>query len=406
MSMSATATAGRGAYRVTALIGVAHTFSHFFQLVLPPLFPLLREAFGVGYAELGVLTTLFYLASGLSQTPAGFLVDRFGARRVLFCGQGLLAGSILLCGLAPSYWALMPLMILAGMGNSVFHPADYSILTASIERSWLGRAYGIHTLGGNIGWAAAPITMLALSTVIGWRGALVAAGSAGLLVLVVLLLNAPALHDGRRAGASRPKARLAETAAVFASAPILLCFSYFVLLSIASVGLQNFLPPTLAGLRGIDLATATKALTMLLVGSSIGILAGSVAADRGLRHDLVVAGGLAVAAGLVLVVASVPVGTPALIALLTAAGFAMGITTPSRDLLVRGATPPGSTGKVFGFVYSGLDAGAAVAPTVVGLLLDAGHPAPALWLSAAALLLGVLTAVSLRRRSPVPAPAE
>jgi predicted MFS family arabinose efflux permease len=406
MSATATATSGRAAYKVTGLIGIAHTFSHFFQLALPPLFVVLRQAFDVGYAELGVLTTLFYLASGLSQTPAGFLVDRFGARRVLFCGQGLLAGSILLCGLAPSYWALMPLMVLAGMGNSVFHPADYSILTASIDRSWLGRAYGIHTLGGNIGWALAPITMLALSSAIGWRGALVTAGAAGLLVLVLLLLNAPALHDGRRAGARRPSIGLGEATAVFTSAPILLCFFYFVLLSIAQVGLQNFLPATLAGLRGIDLPTATRALTALLLGSSVGILAGSVAADRGLRPDLIVAGGLAVAALLVLLVASVPVGTPALVALLTAAGLAMGVTTPSRDMLVRGATPPGSTGKVFGFVYSGLDAGAAVAPTAVGLLLDRGHPAQALWLAAAALLLGVLTAVSLRRRSPVPAPAE
>jgi MFS family permease len=391
---------------VIGLIGLAHTFSHFFQLSLPPLFPLLRHAFGVGYAELGLLTTFFFIASGLSQTPAGFLVDRFGARRVLCCGLGLLAGSILLCGLAPGYWSLMPLMVLAGMGNSVFHPADYSILTASVERGRLGRAYGIHTLGGNIGWALAPITMLGLATLLGWRGALVTAGVAGLVVLGVLLLQAPALHDGRRAGAAGGRARLGDVAAVFASRPILLCFAYFVLLSIASVGLQNFLPATLAALRGLDLATGSTALTALLLGSSAGILAGSVAADRGLRHDLVVAGGLALAAALVLLVASIPLASPALIALLAAAGFAMGITTPSRDMLVRGATPAGATGKVFGFVYSGLDVGGAAAPTVVGLLLDGGHPAQALWLSASALLLAVFTATSLRRRSSVPVAAE
>jgi MFS family permease len=404
MGMSATAAAGRP-YKVIGLIGVAHTFSHFFQLALPPLFPLLRSSFGVGYAELGVLTTLFYIASGLSQTPAGFLVDRFGARRVLFCGLALEAGAILLCGLAPGYWTLMPLMVLAGMGNSVFHPADYSILTASIDRSRLGRAYGIHTLGGNIGWALAPMTMWALATLLNWRIALVIAGLTGLTVLGVLLANAPTLHDGRRAvpeHGSRP----AGVAAVFTSTPILLCFSYFVLLSIAQVDLQNFLPATLAALRGIGPAVASAVLTSLLLGSSLGILAGSFAADRGVRHDLVVAGGLVLAAALVLVVATTPFTAPQLVAVLALAGFAMGATTPSRDMLVRGATPPGATGRVFGFVYSGLDAGAAVAPTAVGLMLDRGQPAAALWFAAAALLLAVLTATSLRRRSHAPAAAE
>jgi FSR family fosmidomycin resistance protein-like MFS transporter len=404
MSMRATA-AARRPYKVIGLIGIAHTFSHFFQLALPPLFPLLRSSFGVGYAELGVLTTLFYLASGLSQTPAGFLVDRFGARRVLFCGLALEAGAILLCGLAPGYWTLMPLMVLAGMGNSVFHPADYSILTASVERSRLGRAYGIHTLGGNIGWALAPMTMLALATLLSWRIALVIAGLAGLAVLGVLLANAPTLHDGRRTAREHGSRPAGSVAAVFTSTPILLCFSYFVLLSIAQVDLQNFLPATLAALRGTDLAAANAALTSLLLGSSLGILAGSFAADRGVRHDLVVAGGLVVAAALVLVVAATPLAAPQLIGVLALAGFAMGATTPSRDMLVRGATPAGATGRVFGFVYSGLDAGAAVAPTAVGLMLDRGQPAAALWFSAAALLLAVLTATSLRRRSHAPAAA-
>jgi FSR family fosmidomycin resistance protein-like MFS transporter len=388
-------------YKVIGLISLAHSFSHFFQLAMPPLFPFLKEEFGVGYAELGLLTTLFYVASGLSQTPSGFLVDRFGARPVLFAGLGLLAGAILLCGLAPSYWTLMPLMILAGLGNSVFHPSDYSILTASVERGRLGRAYGAHTLGGNLGWAAAPVVMLSLATLLGWRGALLVAGAGGLLVLALLATQAAALHGGtakaRRAAAHAEQR--APVAIVLMSAPILLCFGYFTLLAIAGIGLQNFLPATLGALYGTPLAVAGAGLTFMLLGSSAGIVVGSIAADRAMHHDRIVAAGLAAGAILILVVAQVDLSQPVLMGVLALAGFAMGITTPSRDMLVRGATPYGATGRVFGFVYSGLDAGSAVAPVVLGVMLDHGHPGQTLWFAALALLLAVGTATSLKRAS-------
>src|SRR5260370_3134825 len=159
--------------RVIGLIGVAHAVSHFFQLVLPPLFPLLKDAFGVSYAELGLLATFFYAASGLSQTPAGFAVDRFGARAVLLSGIFLFASAILLIGLAPSYWVMVPLVVAPGIGNSVFHPADYSILTGGVRKDWLARAYGGHQLGGNLGWAVAPAAELTLSHFFGGRIALV-----------------------------------------------------------------------------------------------------------------------------------------------------------------------------------------------------------------------------------------
>jgi MFS family permease len=133
-----------------ALIGGTHSISHFFQLAVPVLFPLIKDELNVGYAELGLLATLFYVASGLCQLGSGFIVDHLGARRLLFAGIGLLCGSILLSGLAPSYPVFLVLMMLAGIGNSVFHPADYAILNASIREGWLGRAYGIHTLGGNL----------------------------------------------------------------------------------------------------------------------------------------------------------------------------------------------------------------------------------------------------------------
>jgi MFS family permease len=183
--------------RLVGLVGAAHFLSHFFQLVLPPLFPVFREAFGVGYTELGVAMMLFYATSGLSQTPAGFLVDRFGARRVLVGGLALLAGAIVIAGFAASYWMLLLVAVLAGAGNSVFHPADYAMLSAGVHKSRLGRAYSMHTLGGNLGWAAAPVTVILLSEAFGWRLALLACGLVGLALALVLHVQTTGLGEPR-----------------------------------------------------------------------------------------------------------------------------------------------------------------------------------------------------------------
>jgi len=173
MDASVTNAAHARPYGVIALIGVGHAISHFYHLAVPVLFPLMKVSLGVSYTELGLLATLFYVASGICQFIAGFLVDHYGARRILFLGLAIVSGAILLCGFAPSYAYLLVLMPLAGIGNSVFHPADFGILNASVKEGWLGKAYGVHTLGGNFGWALAPIVVLGLATVLGWRAALV-----------------------------------------------------------------------------------------------------------------------------------------------------------------------------------------------------------------------------------------
>src|SRR6266851_6483260 len=182
--------------KVIGLVGSVHATSHFFQLVLPPLFPVLKEAFGVGYAELGVLVTLFYGASGLSQTASGFAVDRFGARAVLMAGIGVFAGAILLIGLAGSFWPMVPLVVVAGIGNSVFHPADYSILTSAVRKEWMARAYGVHQLGGNLGWAVAPVAVLTLTHFFGWRMALVVLGLFGYGLFLLVWWQGVALSVG------------------------------------------------------------------------------------------------------------------------------------------------------------------------------------------------------------------
>ena len=387
--------------KVTTLVTSAHATDHFLQLVLPPLFPLLKATYGVSYTELGLLMTLFYASSGLCQTPAGFLVDRFGARRVLSCGLATLSCAIILIGLAPTFTLMFPLMIIAGAGNSVFHPADYSLMTASVSKHHLARAYGVHTFGGNLGWALAPMIMLGLSALVGWHAALVIAGLFGLLIAILVFVSGSLLLEEFECPRDKSIRGyvLGGNIALLISTPILLCFVYFALLSVALVGIQTFLPATLHALRGIGLAAASVALTAYLAGSAFGILAGGFAADRTRSHERVVALGLASAAALLLSVGVFSFPGFLLAGVLAAAGFAAGFTMPSRDMLAREATPPGATGKVFGFIYSGLDLGSAITPSILGFLLDRQLPLYVFVVSAAALVLAIVTTFGVKRTS-------
>ncbi|MBN9022627.1 MAG: MFS transporter [Rhizobiales bacterium] len=399
MDVTATTTAARQPYGVIALIGLAHSVSHFYHLAIPVVFPLIKETLGVSFAELGLLATVFYITSGIAQFFAGMLVDRYGARLILFLGMAIVSGAVLLCGLAPNYWVFLALMPLAGIGNSVFHPADYGILNASVKESWLGRAYGVHTLGGNFGWAAAPLVVLGLSALFGWRVALVVAGLIGFVVLAILLTQADQLDDGLHERRARHKANPPTgVMAIILSPPILLCFGYFVLLAIFQVGVQNFLP-TILIVDGFTLALGTTALTAFLLASSGGTIIGAVLADRTPSQERLVAGGLLVAALAIAAVAYIH-SAALIVTALAVSGFALGLTLPPRDLLVRNATPRGATGRVFGFVYSGLDVGAAVAPVTIGVLLDHGETGWTLWLMSGAALLAIGTTVAIARLTP------
>ena len=401
--MSAPSATLRQDSTVIGLVGLAHGASHFFHLLLPPLFPLLKAEFDVGYAELGMMMMVYFVISGVFQTLAGFAVDRFGARRVLLFGVTMISLPALLMAIAPTFWVLVLCVALAGLGNSVFHPSDFTILNARIDPRRLGHAFSVHGISGSLGWAAAPFTITALGVAFGWRGAVFTAGACGLVLVGVLYVNRRLLvtasdAGGRAADGSHPRLDSGGLGPLL-TLPVWLCFGYFLLLSMALTGLQSFAIPALLEISQIALASATMALTCYFLGSTVGTLAGGFAAGWTHRHDLVAAGGMGGGALLFLLVATGSVAAGWVIPLFALAGFSSGITGPSRDLIVRGATPKGATGRVYGFVYSGLDTGAALVPMLLGYLLDHGHAAGLFIFIGVTLLLGMGTVVHVRQRT-------
>jgi len=381
--------------RIIGLVGAAHASSHFFQLALPPLFPLLRAEFGVSWTLLGLLIGVFYAASGVTQFAAGFAVDRAGARPVLLSGLALLACGTLLASLAPGVYWLFPIVAAMGVGNGVFHPADFAILNANVAPRRLGYAYSTHGIGGNLGYALSPVVSFTLASAYGWRVALAVMGVMGLVALGVLASQRALLTSHRAHDAHARSVRGAF--ALFMQTAIALCFCYFVAQTMAAVGLQTFLPSALNVGFAVPLGLATTAVTAYLLGGTAGIALGGYFATLTTRHDRVAATGLLTGASLLALVATEVVPLPMIIPVFVAVGFAMGTTGPSRDLIVRNATPKGAAGRVYGFVYSGLDLGAMLGPVWFGFMLDHGLSHQMFFVIAALLVVAVGTVLQVRR---------
>jgi MFS family permease len=399
--------------RIIALIGAGHMVSHFLQLTVPLLFPLLRSEFSVSWVQLGLVSSVFYCVSGVMQTVAGFLVDRFGARRVLLTGMTLFAGAIAAAGLAPTYWVLLPIAAVAGIGNSVFHPADYSMLNATVSPRRIARAYSMHGFSGNIGWVLAPALIAPVTYVAGWRVALLTAAGVAFAATLVIARLTPGLGRPMPAVSGEKRPPLRADIRVLMAAPILMAFGYFALLSGAFTGIQTFAVPALLMIYAAPLTLATGALTAFLIGNACGLLAGGFLGDRIRHHTLVAVCGVLLAAVLMIVMATGVLPLSLLAVAMAATGFSMGVTSPARDMIVRAATPRGSTGKVFGFVYSGLDLGSFVAPPLYGWFLDHDAPQGMFVVIAAIMVVMILTVIQVQRRMeqnpaaarvPVPAP--
>jgi MFS family permease len=382
--------------KVIGLISVAHFFSHFYMLVVPPLFPVLKETYGVGYAALGLLLTVGNIATGLFQPPLGVLVDRVGGRLVLIGGLALHALAIGLIGLSSTYAATLVLMGLAGLANAVYHPADYSILNASVDRQRIGRAFSIHTFSGYLGFAAAPGTVALLTLPLGWRGVVVASGIAGLAIAALLLWQRQALIDERATKSSRSSSGFG--ADLLRVPAILLAFLFFVLIAAAGNGVNSFSVAALDLAYGTPLWAATTGLSAYLFAGAAGVLVGGLIADRTDRHGTVAVLCLLATAALFALVATVDLGSAALVAVMTLTGLLNGVIQPSRDMMVRAVTPSGAMGRVFGFVSSGFNVGGAIAPLGYGVLLDQGGGAAIFWVIAAVNLAAIATVISVRWR--------
>jgi MFS family permease len=390
--------------RVIGLVGSAHFMSHFYLLCLPPLFPLLKGELGVNYVALGLAMTTFNVASGLTQVPTGFLVDRLGPRKILLLGIVVEAMAFTAIGVFGTYEALIACMLVAGVANSAYHPADYAILSASIGGERMGRAFSLHTFAGFAGNAVAPIVMVTLTALWDWRIALMLTGGLGVVVAIGMVLNGSALGDRVqvRGPASAPPAgppardRLVETPPqdglkLLFSAPVLMCFLFFVMLSMSSGGINAFAVSALVTLYDTPLSMANMALTAFLACSALGILAGGIIADRTAKHEQVASVGFATTAVIIALIGSIALPALGIVLLLGLGGLLWGTIMPSRDMLVRAVTPAGATGKVFGFVSTGLNIGSAITPAIFGWILDQGDPRWLFWLAAIFMVLALGT---------------
>ena len=397
----------RGEYIVAAKVSAAHFTSHVYFLVLPPLFPLLKDQLHVGYVELGLAVTLFNILTVLLQAPMGFAVDRFDARSILVGGLCLGGFAFILFAAVPTYPCLLIAAALAGIANAVYHPADYSILSATISPSRIGRVFSLHLFAGYFGSAIAPALVLLLATIEGFRFAVAAIGCLGFIVAVPLVLDV--IERSASARKSEPVARAEPRESIFSvrvlTPAVLSLTGFFALISLSTTGINNFAGAGLQGAQGMSLAAANAALSGFLFASAVGVLAGGMIADRTIHHNAVAAIGFVATAILVLLVAVLSLPGLIVILLLSTAGFCSGLIQPSRDMMVREAAPEGAAGRVFGIVTTGFNIGSAIGPVIFGFVLDHGRPAWIFGITAGFMAITALTASwsqwrTQRRRQP------
>ena len=385
--------ASRPSYvRVVGAVSAAHFVSHYYIILLAPLLPFVRAEYGVSYTEIGLAFAAFNIVTAALQTPAGFLVDRLGARAILVAGLVIGAAAFTIVGLVNSFWVMVAMFALAGVGNTVYHPADYSLLSHHVPSDRIGQAFSVHTFAGMLGSAVAPVSLLVMQSQWGWRGAFIGASALGIAVAALLL----AMRDFSAVRISPAPARRSVDNAtagwrLLLSAPILLNLFFFALLAMISGGLYNYSVVALGALYGTPVASANAALTGNLLLSAIGVLIGGLLVGRTTRHGLVATVGLGAMAVFTVLIAQIDLGTVALIGAMSLTGFFSGIIMPSRDMIVRDITPAGSFGKVFGFVTTGFNIGGIISPLIFGAIMDHGSPRLVFLLVAAFSLVAVVT---------------
>jgi FSR family fosmidomycin resistance protein-like MFS transporter len=389
---------------VLGLISAGHFFSHFVMLTLPPLFLFLKPELDVSYAALGAIVSAFAATTAIGQIPAGVLVDRYGARLILLVGMGIMSVCVLLAGFSTGYWDLLLLFAIAGIGNSVFHPADFSILAARLDDSVFGRAVSIHSFMGYLGWAGASLAMLPLAHLTDWRTALSIVGFVGVLITVVMLWRSGYLDDGGEttnttSDGKATRLSMRDNMAVMFTLPLVMMSLFYLLTAMATAGIMSFSIVANVTLFGVEKDFAAGILTAHLVALSGGVLIGGWLADQTDRHNLVALIGVLAMAVSVLLLAFGSGAVAVMVTGMLLSGLFYGISSPSRDLLTRKSAPEGSAGVAFGFTSTGMSIGNFIGPVLFGWIMDLDRPQLYYILLATAIAVSVITVVFTRRRS-------
>jgi MFS family permease len=364
--------------RVVGLVTGGHLLSHFYLLVFPPLFPVLRADLGLTNVEIGLVMSALSVGTIL-QLPVGELVDRTGAKRVFVAGVAVTAGGVALAGFGvAAYWSLLVGALISGVGQAAFHPADYALLGAATEGDREGRSFGIHTFGAYVGFAAAPVVVAGIAGVAGARAALVVVGLAGIVYAGLAAVALPPIYRNRELATVDPDPEAATDGAGRRSLredllrrDVLAMFAFFIVFVAAAKGVQTFTNVLTVDAYGFGAGVGNTALTAFFAAAAIGILAGGYLADRLPPKRVALATLLGGAVLITLVVTIVaPLGPPFAVAGFGAVGFTVGLVYPSRDRLVSRATAAGGTGRGFGFVFSGVAIGGVVGPAALGWTVD------------------------------------
>jgi MFS family permease len=385
---------------IIGLVGLAHASSHFGHLLLPLMFPVFMTEFGLSYSELGLLMTTFFVVSGVGQASSGFVVDRMGARPLLFVAMGIFVSACVAASMVTGYSSLVAVAALAGLGNATFHPVDFTILNQRVSAARLGYAFSAHGLTGNLGWAAAPVFFAVLGAAIGWRNAYLGAALLYAGIGLVLFVNrdklaTQVLHRDRQMHTEHAEHDLA-----FMKLPVVWwCFGFFLLSTMTLAVVQSFSVSILKAMHAVSFEAATLTLTAYMLCGAFGMFVGGFVAARAISSDRVVAIAMAVGAGLLAMCGTGWLGATATMVVLAVTGFAVGIGGPSRDMMIKKATPKGATGRVYGLVYSGLDTGFAISPIVFGVFMDRGWYGATLLGAALVLLLSVVAALGVGKRT-------
>ncbi|MBN9089380.1 MAG: MFS transporter [Reyranella sp.] len=389
--------------KVIGIVATAHFVSHVYIMLLPPIFLLVKDHFGVGYTEIALALTAYNVMSALLQTPAGFLVDKIGARIMLTSGLILSGIAICISALVPGYWAFLIGYALLGIANTVYHPADYSILSATIDGKRMGKAFSIHTFAGYLGSGVTPAMVVTAVAIWGWNGGFLVAAVLSFAAAVLLTVTGSVLPRAPRKAAAA--ARIDDGKVgwnLLLSGPILRNLLFFFCLAMANGGIQTFAVVSLAAIHGTSAEVANIGLSGFLLFSAAGVLLGGIIADRTPHHERVAAVGFACTSTMAVLLGWVDMPAAILIFVMSLGGLLNGMIQPSRDMMVRAVTPPGSFGKVFGFVTTGFNLGGMVAPLTYAWLMDHGQPQAIYIIVVLFILLALVTCMTRRKPGSVP----